>query len=280
MSRPRLADVLANPERVPLTIGREAATELGLEALEHMEGAPTDADVRAMVAYAARHDEAAPPRDALLAVLLNASGTLPPALAARAVAAIGEANADGRAKPPFPVDADLSPVPRRQALAERLFAERARRIRPRMHAFVAAVLAGTTQPAVPSWFLDRNWVDLRDALVQRVRNEPVHREVIARWLAAQPPEAFARLRAVDEALVDVATQAILHTPERAPLAPYCGDDRVAERVRSAVSFRGEPARARLSGYLARLTPGTEWYETIAAIAAPPSPPAPRSHHRG
>ena len=91
-------------------------------------------------------------------------------------------------------------------------------------------------------------VDLRDALVQRVRNEPMHRDVIARWHAAQHPAVRAWLQPIEDALVDVATQSILDTPQRAPLAPYCGENRVAERVRTAVTFRGEPARARLSAF--------------------------------
>jgi hypothetical protein len=75
-----------------------------------------------------------------------------------------------------------------------------------------------------------------------------------------------------DALIDVATQSILDTPQRAPLIPYCGEDRVADRVRTAVRFRGEPARERLSAYLARLTPGTEWYETIRSMMDRPSTP--------
>jgi hypothetical protein len=81
-----------------------------------------------------------------------------------------------------------------------------------------------------------------------------------------------RLHPVEDALVDVVTQAILHTPERAPLAPYFGDERVAEGVRSAVTFRGAPARARLGNYLARLSPGTAWYETIREMTVPPPKP--------
>lgn len=266
MSRPRLAGVLADPTGLPLTIGREAATELGLEALEHLEGRPAEGDLRAMAVYAARHDDSSPARDALAAILLNASGTLPGDLADAAVTEIRRVNGEGMATPPLPVERDLSAVPRRQALAERLLAERARRLRPRMHAVVSAILVGGEQPSVPTWFLERNWLDLRDTLVQRVKNEPIHREAIARWLAAQPAGVFARLQAVEDALVDVTTQAILYTPERAPLAPYCGEERVVDAVRSAANFRGEPQRVRLRTYLSRLTPGTPWYDTIARIA--------------
>lgn len=255
-------------------MGREAGTELGLAALEHLEGMPTENDVRSLVAYAARHDETAPARDALLAVLLNASGTLTATLAEQARGEIRRADwGSGRESAGLTVDPDLGAVPRRQALAERLLAERARRLRPRMHVVVAAIVAqGAEAAAVPSWFLDRNWIDLRDTLVQRVRNEPMHREGIARWFAARHPAVRARLQPVEEALIDAATQAILHVPERAPLAPYFGDDRVAEGVRAAVTFRGEPARGRLAKYLARLTPGTAWYETIHAIMVPPPTP--------
>lgn len=269
-----LAGILADVARVPLTLGREAATELGLVALEYLEGAPSDADLRSLVAYAARHDEAAPARDALVGVLLNASGTLEPGVAERARREIMRADwGPGRESPALASNPEVTAVPRRQALTERLLAERARRLRPRMHAVVVAILAqGERAAAIPSWFLERNWVDLRDALVQRVRIEPMHREGIARWVAAQPPAVRARLHAVEDALVDVVTQAILHTPERAPLAPYFGDERVAEGVRSAVTFRGEPARVRLGHYLARLTPGTPWYETIREMTVPPPRP--------
>lgn len=267
-----LAAILADPARVPLTLGREAATELGLAALEHLEGAPTESDVHALVTYAARHDESSPARDALVGVLLNASGTLTPTLAGRAREAIMRAAwGGGRETAGLTQDPQVTAVPRRQALTERLLAERARRLRPRMHAVIAGILAqGADAPHVPSWFLQRNWIDLRDTLVQRIRNEPMHREVITRWLAAQPAQVRARLQPVEETLIDVATQAILHAPERAPLAPYFGEEQVAERVRTAVTFRGEPARARLTRYLVRLTPGTEWYETIRAITLPPS----------
>ena len=125
--------ILADPNGVALTIGREAATELGIAALEHLEGDPEPRDVQALVMYAARHDESAPARDALVAILLNASGTL-----------------------------------------------------------------------------------------------------------------------------------------RAPLAPYCGADVVAARVRTAVNYRGDYARIRLAGYLARLTPGTAWYEAMREIVEPPA----------
>lgn len=257
-------------------VGRESATELGLEALEHLEGDPTDADLQALATYAARHDEGVPVRDALLAVLLNASGTLPPDVAARALAAIRQVNERVASHHALQTEPDLSGVPRRQALAERLLAERARRLRPRMHAVVAAILAGKPEGnQVPSWFLERNWVDLRDALVQRVRNEPMHREAIARWFRLQPPAVADRMRAIEETLVDVVTQAILHTPERAPLAPYCGEERIVESIRSAVAFRGEPQRARLARYLARLTPGTPWHTTMRALTTGPANQRPR-----
>lgn len=256
-------------------VGRESATELALEALEHLEGRPADADLERLAAYAARHDEGVPVRDALLAVLLDASGTLTEDVAARALDAIRRVN-DGGAAQPLQTDPDLSNVPRRQALAERLLAERARRLRPRMHAVVAAILAGRPEgDAVPSWFLERNWVDLRDALVQRVRNEPMHREAIARWFGRQPPVVADRMRAIEETLVDVVTQAILHTPERAPLAPYCGEQRIVDTIRTAVAFRGEPQRARLARYLARLAPGTPWYATVRALTTGPANRRPR-----
>ncbi len=269
-----LAAILADARSVPLALGAEAGTELGLAALEYLEGTPTESDVRSLVAYAARHDETAPARDALVAVLLNASGTLRRDLAQLARAEIRSADwGRGREAAALTVDPTISAVPRRHALAERLLAERARRLRPRMYALVAAILAGSVNDAiVPVWFLERNWIDLRDALAQRVRNDPTHRERIARWVAGQPAPVSARLHAVEDALVDVVTQAILHTPERAPLAPYFGDDRVAEGVRSAVTFRGAPARGRLATYLARLTPGTAWYETIRAMTVPPTVP--------
>jgi hypothetical protein len=253
-----LAAVLKDPGRVPLTIGAMAATELGLAALEHLEGTPADSDVHSLAVFAARHDENAPGRDALLAVLLNASGTLPPPVTERARAEIMGADwGPGRETPGLTTNPALSAVPRRQAFAERLMAERARRLRPRMHAVVTAILAqGAGAGAVPSWFLERNWIDLRDALT----------------LAAQATAVHDRLLPVEDALIDVVTQAILHTPERAPLAPFVGDDRVAEGVRSAVTFRGEPARARLRNYLGRLTPDTPGYETIRAITVPPRTP--------
>lgn len=266
--------ILANPHGVPLTLGREAAAELGLAALEHLEVTPSGDHASALVAYAARHEESATARDALLAVLLNGSGTLEPALARRAREDVMRAEwGPGRETPGLHDNPQLSAVPRRQALAERLLAERARRIRPRMHAVVAAILAeGGESAAIPPWFLERNWIDLRDALTQRVRHEPMHREAIARWLAVREPVVRQRMLPVETALVDVATQAILHTPERAPLAPFCGDDRVADGVRSAVTFRGDPARARLARYLERLPPGTPWYETIRAMLVPPPKP--------
>ena len=269
-----LAAILDDASRVPLTIGSAAATELGIAALEYLEGAPTEDEVRALVAYAARHDETAPARDALVAVLLNASGTLNPSLAQQARADVMRTDwGRGRETAGLTSDPEVGAVPRRHALAERLLAERARRLRPRMHGVVLAILAaGGETTAVPSCFLERNWIDLRDALVQRVRSDPMHREAIARWLATRHPAVRKWLSPIDEALIDVATQAILHTPERAPLVPFCGEERVAEGVRSAVTFRGEPARARLGKYLARLTPGTAWYETIKGMMVPPSKP--------
>ena len=269
---PRLTAILSDPERTPLTVGRETATEIGIAALEHLEGSPSDDDLRALVIYAARHDEAAPARDALVGVLLNASDTLPAAVAERARAEVMRADwGSGRETAALQHDPDVRAVPRRQALSERLLAERARRLRPRMHAVVADILArGADASAVPSWFLERNWVDLRDTLVQRIRSEPVHRVSIAGWFRAQHPAVRKWLQPIEDTLIDVATQSILDTPQRAPLEPYCGEKRVADRVRTAVMFRGEPARARLSTYLARLTPGTEWYETIRGIMDRPS----------
>ena len=248
-------------------MGRETATELGIAALEHLEGSPSAADVRALIIYATRHDETSPARDALVGVLLNASETLPASVAQRARAEIMGANwGSGRETVGLQRDPDVRAVPRRQALAERLLAERARRLRPRMQAVVREILArGADAGAVPQWFLERNWTDLRETLVQRVRSEPVHRESITDWFRAQHPAVRTWLQPIEDALVDVATQSILDTPHRAPLAPYCGETRVAERVRTAVTFRGEPARARLSAYLARLTPGTEWYEMMRGI---------------
>jgi hypothetical protein len=270
----RLAAVLSDPESTPLLVGRETATELGIAALEHLEGSPSDDDLRAMVIYASRHDEASPARDALVGVLLNASETLPAPLAERARAEIMRADwGSGRETAGLQRDPDVRAVPRRQALAERLLAERARRLRPMMQAVVREILArGAGAGAVPSWFLERNWADLRETLVQRIRSEPVHRESITGWFRAQHPAVRTWLQPIEDALIDVATQSILDTPQRAPLEPYCGENRVAERVRTAVTFRGEPARARLSAYLARLTPGTAWYETIRSIMDRPSEP--------
>ena len=269
---PRLAAVLSDPEGTPLTVGRETASELGIAALEHLEGSPPDDDLRALVCYAARHDESSPARDALVGVLLNASETLPAQVAERARAEIMRADwGSGRETAGLQRDPDVRAVPRRQALSERLLAERARRLRPLMQAVVREILArGADAGAVPQWFLERNWTDLRDTLVQRIRSEPVHRESITGWFRAQHPAVRTWLQPIEDALVDVATQSILDTPQRAPLAPYCGETRVAERVRTAVTFRGEPARARLSAYLGRLTPGTEWYETIRGIMDLPS----------
>jgi hypothetical protein len=271
---PRLTAVLADPDGAPLTLGQETATELGIAALEYLEGNPSDDGVRSLVAYAARHDETSPARDALVGVLLNASETLPAPVAQRARAEITRADwGHGRETAGLVHDPDVRAVPRRQALAERLLAERARRLRPRMHVVVTTILArGADAGPVPSWFLERNWVDLRDVLVQRIRSDPLRREAITGWYRAQHPAVRRWLRPIEDALIEVATQAILQTPHRAPLAPYGGEDRVAERVRTAVGFRGEPARLRLSAYLARLTPGTEWYETIREIMDPASAP--------
>ena len=269
---PRLPAVLSDPETTPLMVGQGTATDLGIAALEHLEGTPSDDDVRALVVYASRHDEASPGRDAIVSVLLNASETLPADLAERARAAVMRGEwGSGRETAGLQRDPAVRAVPRRQAFAERLLAERARRLRPRMHAVVAEILArGAVAGRVPSWFLERNWLDLRDTLVQRIRNEPVHREAITAWYREQHPTIRAWLRPIEDALIHVATQSILDTPQQAPLVPYCGEDRVADRVRTAVTFRGEPARARLSTYLARLTPGTEWYETIRSMMDRPS----------
>ncbi len=270
----RLTTVLSDPESTPLLVGRETATELGIAALEHLEGSPSDDDVRALVIYASRHDETSPARDALVGVLLNASETLPGPVARLARAEIMRADwGSGRETAALQHDPDVRAVPRRQALAERLLAERARRLRPLMQAVVREILArGADAGPVPRWFLERNWTDLRETLVQRIRSEPVHRESITGWFRAQHLAVRTWLLPIEDALIDVATQSILDTPQRAPLAPYCGEQRVAERVRTAVKFRGEPARSRLSAYLARLTPGTEWYETIRGIMDRPSEP--------
>ena len=140
-----------------------------------------------------------------------------------------------------------------------------------MHAVVADILAhGAAAAAVPSVFLERNWIDLRETLVQRIRSDPTHRESITSWFRGQHPAIRTWLKPIEDTLIDVATQSILDTPQRAPLEPWCGEHRVADRVRTAVTFRGEPARARLSAYLARLTPGTEWYETIRSIMDRPA----------
>ena len=269
-----LAAILADARAVPLTLGAAAATELGLAALEYLESAPNENDIHSLVAYAARHDETAPARDALVGVLLNASGTLNPIVAQRARDEIMRTDwGRGRESAGLTNDPDINAVPRRQALTERLLAERARRLRPQVFTVIAAILgAGGERTPVPTWFLERNWIDLRDALTQRVRSDPMQREATARWLSARHPAVRKWLAPIEEALIDVATQAILQTPERAPLAPFCGHERVAEGVRSAVTFRGEPARARLGKYLARLTPGTEWYEIIKEMMVPPKTP--------
>jgi hypothetical protein len=265
-----LEHILADPQRVPLIIGREAAMELGLAVLEYLETTPDTNAVRGLTAYAARHDENSPARDALVGVLLNASETLTPELAQFARAEFMQANwGTGREAAALANNPSVCAVPRRQAFSERLLAERARRIRPRMHAVVADILDhGEDAAPIPTWFLARNWLDLRDALTQRVRHEPMHREHIARWFTSRPPELRVRFKPIEDALIDVATQAILHEPETAPLAPFLGDAIVAERVRSATNFRGPPARARLAKYLARLTPGTAWYDTIRSFVTP------------
>src|SRR5687768_17565684 len=159
----RLTSVLSDPRREPLLVGRETASEIGIAALEHLEGSPSDDDLRALVIYASRHDETSPARDALVGVLLNASDTLPAAVARRAREEIMRADwGSGRETAGLQRDPDVRAVPRRQALAERLLAERARRLRPRMHAVVAEILArGADAGGVPPWFLERNWVDLR-----------------------------------------------------------------------------------------------------------------------
>lgn len=267
-----LATILVDPQDAPLTLGPAAGTELGVAILEHLEeGGASDRDLRNLVAYAARHDESAPARDAVLGVLLNGSETLPAALVDRARAAIREgAWGDGRETEGLVTNPELGAVPRRQAFTERMMAERARRLRPEVHAHVGLILEqGAGTPPVPKWFLKRNWLDLRDTLTQRVRHEPMHREVIARWLVAQAAPIRAWMKPVEEALVYAATQAILQASYRAPLAPYLGDERVADGIRTAVAFRGEPARERLAGYLARLEPGTAWYETIREIVEEP-----------
>ncbi len=269
-----LAEILTEPSAPRLTIGEQAATELGIAALEHLEGTPAEHDTQSLATYAARHDESAPARDALVAVLLNASGTLPTSLAARARADIMNAPwGHGRETEGLVVDPNVNAVPRRQALSERLMAERARRLRPRMHLLVEGIVEGSPDAIhVPSWFLERNWVDLREALVQRIRIEPLRREAITDWYCAQHPAVRAWLQPIADTLIDVTTQAILHFPERAPLAPYLCDDRVAEGVRSAVTFRGEPARARLTRYLDRLPRGTPWYDTILQMTVAPEEP--------
>lgn len=262
-----LSDILADPQGFPLTGGGAAAMELGLAALEHLEAEPSEQDVRALVAYAARHAEPEPARDALLGVLLNASGTLAAPLVAFARDEVRRADwGEGRESAGLVADPAVTAVPRRQAFAERLVAERARRLRPQMNALVAQIVVrGVDAGPVPRHFTERNWMELRDTLVQRVRHEPMHREQIAAWVAARPAELQEHFAPVEDALVDVAIQAILHTPQRAPLRPYCGDDRVAEGVRRAVAFRGDPARVRLSGYLMRLAPDTAWHATIREI---------------
>ncbi|HEX5581613.1 MAG TPA: hypothetical protein VFX39_08560 [Gemmatimonadaceae bacterium] len=268
-----LDTILVDPQGAPLTLGPAAGTELGIAILEHLEeGGASDRDLQNLVAYAARHDESAPARDAVLGVLLNGSETLPATLVARAREAIQRGEwGEGRETEGLVTNPALDAVPRRQAFTERLMAERARRLRPEVHAHVALILEhGAGTPPVPRWFLKRNWHDLRDTLTQRVRHEPMHREPIARWLVAQPAPIRAWMKPVEEALVYAATQAILHAWHRAPLAPYLGDERVADGIRTAVAFRGEPARERLAGYLARLEPGTAWYETIREIVEDPS----------
>lgn len=270
-----LAAILADGASVPLIIGREAATELGLAVLEHLEGTPSAAEIGNLVTYAARHDESSPARDALVGVLLDGSSTLAPQVARVAREAIMRADwGRGRESAALNQDPQVHAVPRRQALSERLVAERARRIRPRVLAMVTEVITkGDAACPVPTCFVPRSRADLRDLLVQRVKIEPGLRAVITRWLVAQPPATRAFMAPIEAALVDVTTHAILHAPETAPLAPYLGDDVVAERVRTAVNYRGAPARARLATYLQRLPSGTPWYGTIHAIVMPPAPAA-------
>ena len=55
---PSLTAVLSDPEGTPLTLGQGTATELGIAALEHLEGSPSDDDVRSLVLYAARRYDA------------------------------------------------------------------------------------------------------------------------------------------------------------------------------------------------------------------------------
>lgn len=265
-----LAAILSDGAAVPLILGREAATELGLAVLEHLEGTPSADEIGNLVTYAARHDEFSPARDALVSVLLDASSTLAPQVARVARAAIMRADwGRGRESAALNQDPQVLAVPRRQALSERLIAERARRIRPRVLAMVTEVITkGEAAAPVPSYFVPRSWADLRDLLVQRVRIEPGLREVITRWLLAQPAATRAFMAPIEAALMDVTTHAILHTPDIAPLAPYLGEEVVAERVRTAVNFRGAPARARLAKYLERLTPGGAWFDTIHAIVVP------------
>src|SRR5688500_7570431 len=130
VSMSRITAVLSDPEGTPLLGGRETATELGIAALEHLEGSPSDDDLRALVIYASRHDEMAPARDALVAVLLNASDTLPAAVVQRAREEIMRADwGSGRETVGLQRDPDVRAVPRRQALSERLLAARARRLR-------------------------------------------------------------------------------------------------------------------------------------------------------
>src|SRR3954466_3032268 len=147
-----LAAILADPRGAPLIIGREAATELGLAVLEHLESQPPAHHVHALATYAARHDESSPARDALVTMLLNASGTLSAALADEARLAIQSQQwGTGREAPGLTNDPRIDAVPRRHALCERLLAERARRIRPRMHAVVADILMnGSNAVAIPS----------------------------------------------------------------------------------------------------------------------------------
>ncbi|HEY0971954.1 MAG TPA: hypothetical protein VGE02_13370 [Gemmatimonadales bacterium] len=265
-----LATILVDPRGAPLTLGPAAATELGIAILEQLEVGASDDELRNLVAYAARHDEAAPVRDAVLGVLLNGSETLPAPLVERAREAIQRADwGEGRETEGLVNDPRIDAVPRRQAFTERMMAERARRLRPEVHAHVALIFAhGADTAPVPRWFLRRNWMDLRDTLAQRVRHEPMHREVIGQWLVAQVAPVRAWMKPVEDALVYAATQAILHASHRAPLVPYCDAERVADGIRTAVAFRGEPARERLAGYLARLEPGSDWYETIRGIVEP------------
>ena len=161
-----LSAILADPRGARLTGGGAAAMELGLVVLEHLEREPSEQDVRALATYAARHAEHEPARDALVAVLLNVSGTLPTPLAAAAREELQGADwGEGRESAALTAHPTVTAVPRRQAFAERLMAERARRLRPEMNAFVARIIQrGADVGPVPRHFVERNWMELRDTL--------------------------------------------------------------------------------------------------------------------